>query len=109
MNQNLTMNYALQNQAGQHLGFLLMVADEKQPNFGVGLIRAMPSSNELEKQQMVQALVQLQQIGELHWAFDGSKTVLTQAENKTGIAWIQGEYLYFGEFSYQMVDIMGIV
>lgn len=108
MNQTLSMNYALQNEHAQHLGFLLMVADEAEPNHGACLIRAMPESQEMEHHPMVKALQLLQEMGELRWAFDTHKTILTQAD-KTEVALIQNEHLRLGQYSYQLIDMMGFI
>ena len=108
MNQTRAMNYALQNEQAEHLGFLLMVAEDTEPDFGACLIRALPESAEMENHPTVRALQVLQEMGELRWVFDPNKTTILQTD-ETEVALIQGEYLRIGQYSYQLIDIMGVI
>lgn len=100
------MNFSIQNDQGEQLGFLLMIADEDIPQTGACLIRFMAQTEALEQNPQAQLLKQLQSLGELIWRFNGQKTILSTMDEQL-VAHIKEQILIIQDHSFLLIDLTG--
>ena len=103
---NDSMNFALQNDQGKQLGFLLMVADETQAHTGECLIRLLAEDEVLAQSPAGQLLNSLQSSQPIVWCFDGQKTLLVDQEGQF-IGSIKEQTLTIQAMRFLLVDLAG--
>ena len=102
------MNFSLQDQNGQQMGFLVMLADEDSPTQGQGLVKLMPDQENMIHSSAAVLLKNLEQQGTLNWQFDGQKTLLTNDNNLT-VGIIREHLLTVEGTIFIMTDLTGVI
>ncbi|MBP6563378.1 MAG: hypothetical protein KA214_07905 [Neisseriaceae bacterium] len=104
------MNYALQTPKGQHLGFLVMAADDDDATTGLCLFRAQSSSPEDSHLAEYQTLVETAARSSLYWRFSpGQARADILTTDDVCIGHLKDEWLFLGSHQYQLVDLVGIL
>lgn len=100
------MNFVIQNNQGEQLGFLLMVADDNAPQTGACLIKLMTQTEALSLTTQAKLLEKLQSFGELIWQFDGQKTLLSCFDDPF-LGYIKEQSLIIQDTHFILVDLTG--
>lgn len=104
------MNYALQTLKGQHLGFLVMAADDGDASAGQCLFRAQSSDPADMVLAEYQTLADIAALSPLYWRFQPgqAQAQIFSAEDEL-LGHIKDEWLFLNGRQYQLVDLVGIL
>ncbi len=102
------MNFSLQDENGQQIGFLVMLPDDDLPTQGQCLVKLMLAQENMAQTTPAIILKNLAQLGTLRWQFDGQKTLLMDANNEI-IGMIREHLLNINSTTFIMTDLTGIV
>ncbi len=98
------MNYTINTIDYQHLGFLVLIAEnEQEPTFGSGLIKLQSEDDSLLQSREAQNLSLLTQ----PFTWDIENDTMTFHHENDIKSQLQGEYLTVGAIHYRIHDLTG--